>query len=133
MHDRAISNGKPFLPDVPLHPELLYKPSSLQQNANKISQNPNSNLDFEENLPFQEGVISETIQRLDKSFFQNPKELEDLIDTGNLIHRFLPTQIDIDKILHIIQRKGLKGTHLPVEVKEIQVEYLHSPYFKDIY
>ena len=26
-----------------------------------------------------------------------------------------------------------KGTHLPVEVKEIQAGYLHSPYFKDIY
>ena len=52
---------------------------------------------------------------------------------GNLIHKFLPKQTDIDKILHIIQRKVLKGTHLPVEVKEIQVGYLHSPYFKDIY
>ena len=27
----------------------------------------------------------------------------------------------------------LKGTHLPVEVKETQVGYLHSPYFIDIY
>ena len=27
----------------------------------------------------------------------------------------------------------LKGTHLPVEVKEIQAGYLHSPYFKDVY
>ena len=27
----------------------------------------------------------------------------------------------------------LKGTHLPVEVKEIQAGYLHSPYLKDIY
>ena len=71
-------------------------------------------------------------QRLDKSFFQNPKELEDLIDTGNLMHKFLPKQTDIDKILEIIQRKVLKGTHLP-EVKEIQVGYLHSPYFKDLY
>ena len=33
MHDRAINNGKPFLPDVPLHPDLLHKPSPLQQNA----------------------------------------------------------------------------------------------------
>ena len=33
------------------------------------------NLDTEENLPFQEGVISELIQRLDKSFFQNPRKL----------------------------------------------------------
>ena len=41
--------------------------------------------------------------------------------------------MDIDKILHIIQRKVLKGTHLPVEIKEIQAGYLHSPYFKEIY
>ena len=52
---------------------------------------------------------------------------------GNLIHKFLPKQADIDKILHIIQRKVLKGTHLPVEIKEIQAGYLHSPYFKEIY
>ena len=38
--------------------------------------------------------------------------------------------MDIDKILEVIQRKVLKGTHLPVEVKEIQVGYLYSPYFK---
>ena len=35
--------------------------------------------------------------------------------------------------MEIIQRKVLKGTQLPVEVKEIQVGYLHSPYFKDLY
>ena len=75
----------------------------------------------------------ETIQRPDKSFFQNPKKLKDLIDMGNLIHKFLPRQADIDKILHIIQRKVLKVTHLPVEIKEIQVGYLHSTYFKEIY
>ena len=99
----------------------------------KLTKNPNINLDFEENSPFQEGIISETIQRPDKSFFQNPKELENLIDTGNLIQRFLPKQTEIVKILQIIQRKMLKGTHLPVEVKEIQAGYLHTPYFKDIY
>ena len=66
-------------------------------------------------------------------FFRNPKELEDLIDKGNLIHKFLPKQTDIDKILEIIQRKVLKGTYLPVEVKEIQTGYLCSPYFKDLY
>ena len=132
-HDRAINNNNPFLPDALLHTDLLHKLSSLQQNTNKINQNANINLDFEENSPFQEGIISETIQRPDKSFFQNPKELEDLLDKGNLIYKFLPKQMDIDNILQIIQRKVLKGTHLPVEVKEIQAGYLHSPYFKDIY
>ena len=41
--------------------------------------------------------------------------------------------MDIDKILEVIQRKVLKGTHLPVEIKEIKVGYLHSSYFKDLY
>ena len=45
----------------------------------------------------------------------------------------MPKQTDIDKILKIIQRKLFKGTHLTVEVKEIQAGYLHSPYLKDIY
>ena len=42
-------------------------------------------------------------------------------------------QSDIDKILKIIQRKVLKGTHLPVTVKETRAGYLISPYFKDSY
>ena len=41
--------------------------------------------------------------------------------------------MDIDKILEVVQRKVLRGTHLPLEVKEIQAGYLCSPYFKDIY
>ena len=45
----------------------------------------------------------------------------------------MPKQTDIDKILEVIQWKVLKGTHFPVEVKEIQVGYLCSPYFKDLY
>ena len=119
-----------------MHPDPLHKPSPIQQitdKVNHINQNSNINLDIEENSPFQEGIISKTIQRPDKSFFQNPKKLKDLIDMGNLIHKFLPRQTDNDKILHIIQRKVLKGMYLPVEIKEIQVGYLHSPYFKEIY
>ena len=45
----------------------------------------------------------------------------------------MPKQTDIDKILKIIQRKVLKGTHLPVTIKGIQAGYLNSPYFKDLY
>ena len=62
-------------------------------------------------------------QRPDKSFFQKPKELNDFVNTSNLIQKFLPKQADIDKILKVIQRKVLKGTHLPVEIKESQARY----------
>ena len=136
VHDRGVNNDKSFSPDVLLHQDPLCTPLQKQQNVDKLfptNQDTGINLDIEENSPFQEGVASETIQRLDKMFFQNLKRLKDIIDTGNLIHKFLPRQTDIDKILHIIQRKVLKGTHLPVEIKEIQAGYLHSPYFKEIY
>ena len=91
------------------------------------------NTNFEENFPFQEGIISETYQRLDKSYFQEPQELESVINTGKLVQKFIPKQADVDKILKIIQRKVLKGLHLPVTVKEIQAGYLISPYFKGLY
>ena len=93
---------------------------------------PEINMDSEENSPFQEGVISETYQRPDKSCFQEPQELGSLINTGKLVHKFFMKQADIDKILKITQRKVLKGTHLPVTVKEIQAGYLNSPYFKGL-
>ena len=50
-----------------------------------------------------------------------------------MIKNCLPKQAEIDKILKVIQRKVLKGTHLLLEIKEIQAGYLNSPYFKDIY
>ena len=56
-----------------------------------------------------------------------------LINTGKLVQNSFLKQADIDTILKIIQRKVLKRTHLPVNVKEIQAGYLISPYFKDLY
>ena len=105
-----------------------------KQNSQNIQDiNSNINFDFKENSSFQEDIMSETFQRPDKSFFPDPKELGDLINKGNFVHKCLPKQTDIDKILEVIQRKVLKGTHLPMEVKEIQAGYLYSPYFKDLY
>ena len=45
----------------------------------------------------------------------------------------MPKQTDIEKILEIIRKKVLKGTHLPLTIKEIQAGCLNSLYFKDIY
>ena len=95
---------------MPRSQESSQSSHSLENTSSDI------NLDFEENSPFQEGVISEAYQRPDKSFFQELQELNDLIHTSNLIQRFLPKQANIDKILKVIQRKLLKGTHLSVEI-----------------
>ena len=139
-NDRMVNNN-PFIPDVPFHWDLLLRPNqhmkqnmTCKQNPQNVQDiNPNINFDLEENSPFQEGIMSETFQRLDKTFFQNPKELVYLINKGHFIHKYLPKQMDIDKILEVIQRKVLRGTHLPMEIKEIQAGYLCSPHFKDMY
>ena len=55
------------------------------------------------------------------SYFQEPVELKDLIDTRNIIQQFLPKQTDIDKILEIIRKKVLKGTHLPLTIRLIRL------------
>ena len=56
-----------------------------------------------------------------------------MINKCRLVQKFLLKQADINKILKIIQRKVLKGTHLPATVKEIQVGYLNSSYFRELY
>ena len=118
-HDRGINNDKPFPPDVPLLLCPVHEPLQKKHNAaGPQDMKTEVNLDIEEDLPFQEGVISKLIQRPDKSFFQNPKKLEDIINPDNLVHIFLPKQADIDKILNVIQRKVLKNTHLPIEKKK---------------
>ena len=61
------------------------------------------------------------------------RDLESLINTGRLVQKLLPKQVDIDKILKIIQQKLLEGTHLSIMIKEIQAGYVTSSYFKDIY
>ena len=140
-----ITNNNPLISYVPFHSGPVYRPlpkpikhnmsypQSSQSSTNIENINPNINFDFEENSTFQEGIMSKTFQRPDNSFFQEPKELGDLINKGNIIHKYLPKQTDIDKMLEVIQRKVLKDTHFPVEIKEIQAGYLHSSYFKDLY
>ena len=59
--------------------------------------------------------------------------MKDLTDSTRLVQKFLPKQMDIDKILDIIKRKVLKGTHLSLTIREVQAGYLSSPYFKDLY
>ena len=80
VNDRLVNNN-PFMPDVPFHLDLLLKPPKQhikqnmthKQNSQNVQDiNPHINFDFKENSPFQEGVMSETFQRLDKSFFQDP-------------------------------------------------------------
>ena len=99
-----MTNNNHLIPDVPFHPGSVYRsptkpiiqdvayPQSSQSSTSIENINHGINFDFEENSPFQEGIMSKTFQRLEKSFLQEPKELGDLINRGYLVHRYLPKQ-----------------------------------------
>ena len=52
--------------------------------------------------------------------------LEDMIPDGALIHKHLPRQADIDRIMIQINRKYLKKMHLPCSLKDMQAAYMQS-------
>ena len=138
-NDRLVNNS-PFMPDVPFHPDPLHRPPKQQPIKQNITQNIqeiNPSLILILILKKTHHFKKASCQRHSKDwtghFFQNPKELGELINKENFVYKYLPKQTDIDKILEVIQRKVLRGTYLPMEVKEIQAGYLCSPYFKDLY
>ena len=100
---------------VPNYPDPLRKPPPRlpdlkAQDDRKINLDLEFeiNTDFEENSPYQEGIISEIYQRPDRFQLLEPAELADLVNTNNIVQKYLPKQTDIDKSLKIIQRKVLK-------------------------
>ena len=92
-----ISNGtEPIMPkpiiEIPrseilppyLVPQSRHPPKPPDQ-LSKRQEVDSLKIEIEENLPFQENIISKIYERPDKSYFQEPIELKDLIDTNNII------------------------------------------------
>ena len=100
----SINREQTFHPD-PIYTPFPRPPENLQPNSpeSKPYANPKIDIEFEENSPHQEGIISEFYKRPNKSYFWEPKDLESLVNTSRLVKIFLPKQEDIDKILKIIQ------------------------------
>ena len=65
-------------------------PQKPPDNLSKKQEVESSKIEIEENSPFPESIISEVYERPDKSYFQEPIELKDLIDTNNIVQQCLP-------------------------------------------
>ena len=124
-----------ILPSTGTHPSVRQppKPSTVEDTTSSLNLGQDPNLDFEENSPHQEGIITETYVTPDQSYLEQLQELTKLVNTSKVVQKYLPQQADIDKILDIIKRKVLKGMHVPLTIKQIQAGYLTSPFFKDLY
>ena len=110
-------------------------PKSLTQNDRQadLELNLEINRDFKETSPYQEGIISEIYQRPHKSQLVDPPELTDLVNTERIVQKYLPKEADIDKILKVIQRKVLKGTHLPITIKDSSRIFEYSLFQRSIF
>ena len=99
--NEEMTHRKPLIPNLPIYldptsrppPKAIRSPAPVNQESSECSHgteiNPDINFDFEENSPFQEGVMSESFQRPDKKYFEKLHELQNLIHTGNLVQRFI--------------------------------------------
>ena len=69
------SREQPFYQD-PIYRPPPRPPDSLRPNHSECESDttPKINVEFEENSPHQEGIISEFYQRPGKSYFQEPKD-----------------------------------------------------------
>ena len=122
-----------MLPPIVVPPNDRLSPTPPNIGETYPHQGPDLRADIEENSPHQEGIITEAYVAPDQSYLEQPQELIKLVNTSKFVQRHLPWQADINKILNVIKRKVLKGTHLPITIKEIQAGYLNSPFFKDLY
>ena len=80
-----MTNNNPLIPDVPFHPCPVYRPPpkpikqdvsypySSQSSTSIEDINLNINFDYEENSPFQEGIMSKHFRDQTSHFFKKKK------------------------------------------------------------
>ena len=84
-------------------------------------------------IPFQEQQVEAVFKTPELDDFLLPPVLGDQITDTTLMHRHLPKQTDIDRIMDQINRKYLTKLQLPCSIRDMQATYLNSPHFRDIY
>ena len=118
-------------------PQQAKEPQEVnRQNLTPNTGNPNAiqdPFDTQMEVPFSEDIVEPVFKRPDMADFEIPPVLEEMIPDGTLIHRHLPKQSDLDKILTQINRKYLRKMHLPCSLRDMQAAYMQSPHFCDIY
>ena len=119
------------VPQQDKHPQEIFSQHPTHSTGNPhVVQDP---FDTQMEVPFTEDTVEPVFKRPEMADFEIPPVLEEMIPDGSLIHKHLPKQADIDKILTHINRKYLRKMHLPCSLRDMQAAYMQSPHFCDIY
>ena len=131
LRDQTLNTERSPI-EIPLaKPPGQHAPKLPPQQALMPQNNPfdiNSEL-----IPFQEQEVEAVFKTPELDDFLLPPILGDQITDTTLIHRHLPKQTDVDRIMEQINRKYLTKLQLPCSIRDMQAVYLNSPHFKDIY
>ena len=84
-------------------------------------------------IPYNDKEVEAVFKAPELDDFLLPPVLGDQITDSTLMHRYLPKQSDIDRIMEQISRKYLTKLQLPCSIRDMQAAYLSSPHFRDIY
>ena len=105
---------------LPLNPQQL---TPVQTAIQRMS---------EKHLDFELEPVN-TIQSPEIKFTQSPQALV-LTDTPlSIIHKHIPRQPDIDKIVRNIETHVIHSLELPIQAQDLAKAYQHSTHFHDIY
>ena len=140
LTDRNLSANRSLGTDKPVN-ETTSAPNFRQPMANIPKLHPQQVLMPQENpfdiqsdlIPYQEKEMEPVFKTPVLDDFLLPPVLGDQITDTTLMHRYLPRQSDIDRIMEQIKRKYLTKLQLPCSLRDMQAAYLNSPHFKDIY
>ena len=131
LRDQTLNTERSPI-EIPLaKPPAQQAPKLPPQQALMPQSNPfdiNSEL-----IPFQEQEVEAIFKTPELDDFLLPPVLGDQITDTTLMHRHLPRQTDIDRIMEQINRKHLTKLQLSCSIRDMQAVYLNSPHFKDIY
>ena len=84
-------------------------------------------------IPYQEKEVEVVFKAPELDDFLLPPVLGYQITDSTLMHRHLPKWVNLDRIMDQINRKYLAKLQLPCSIRDMQVAYLSSPHFRDIY
>ena len=74
-----------------------------------------------------------TIRPLKIEYTQTPQALVPIDTPLSIIHKHIPRQSDIDKIVRNIETRVIHSLELPIQAQDLVKAYQHSTHFCDIY
>ena len=114
--------------------------TSMVRRQEQLSRAENRTLDVDRQIALQRLQASqcpqkgiETYSRPSDHLYKAPSPIFNSVSSEDIVHKHLPRQRDIDRMLESIRRKCINDYRLPVSHTAIKIEQQKCPTFKDMY